>query len=130
MIPMKTSKRLSSARIAWFSTVRTDGSPHTVPVWFVHDEDNLWVASPASSRKIANVRQNDRVTLAVDGSAPESLVAMGRAEIIETFDDRWFATGAFARKYDGFDITAVSVAGPLVLMRIVITRWLLDGSPQ
>ena len=94
MIASKSGRRLAVARIAWFSSVRPDGSPHTVPVWFAHDRDYLWVASPASSRKVANVRHNDRVTLAVDGSAPQSLVAMARAELkwvfglIATLPDR------------------------------------------
>ena len=45
MIGEEIGERLALARTAWYSSVRPDGSPHTVPVWFMHDEVCLWVAS-------------------------------------------------------------------------------------
>ncbi|MEU0239500.1 pyridoxamine 5'-phosphate oxidase family protein [Nocardiopsis sp. NPDC006198] len=130
MVDEETTERLARARIAWFSSVRPDNSPHTVPVWFVHDEDSIWVTSSVSSRKVANVRLNDRVTVAIDGSAPHSLVAQTRAEIIDDMSEHPGVVAGFARKFGGFDITDESIAGPLVLLRLTVTRWLLDGSAQ
>jgi hypothetical protein len=129
MMDEEIRERLSRAKIAWFSSVRPDNSPHTVPVWFTHDEDTIWVASSASSRKVANVTLNDQVTIAIDGSAPHSLVAQTRAEI-DDMSQHPGAVAGFARKYNGFDITDESSTGPLVLIRLTITRWLLDGSAQ
>jgi PPOX class probable F420-dependent enzyme len=123
-------ERLTDAQIAWFSSVRPNGSPHTVPVWFVHDEDSIWVAGSPTSRRARNVRANDQVSIAVDGSAPYSLVAEARAEIIDDPSKHPHAVASYALKYSGFDITDESVAGPLVLMRLTIDRWLLDGSVQ
>jgi nitroimidazol reductase NimA-like FMN-containing flavoprotein (pyridoxamine 5'-phosphate oxidase superfamily) len=130
MMDEQIRQRLARAQIAWFTSVRPDNSPHTVPVWFTHDEDSIWVTSSASSRKVANVRLNDQVTIAIDGSAPHSLVAQTRAEIIDDMSEHPGAIASFARKFNGFDITDESTAGPLVLMRLTITRWLLDGSAQ
>lgn len=123
-------ERLTQAQIAWFSSVRPDGSPHTVPVWFVHDEDCIWVASSPSSRKVANVSRNDRVAIAVDGSAPRTLVAQTRVDLLDDPEEHPGIVADYARKYSGYDITDHSVAGQLVLMRLTITRWLLDGSVQ
>jgi nitroimidazol reductase NimA-like FMN-containing flavoprotein (pyridoxamine 5'-phosphate oxidase superfamily) len=130
MIHRENRERLARAQLAWFSSVLPDHAPHTVPVWFVHDETCLWVASPSSSRKVMNVRLNDRVSLAIDGSAPRSLVALTRAEIVDEVSEYPGVVESFARKYGGFDITVESVGGPLVLLRLTITRWLLDGSTQ
>jgi hypothetical protein len=58
------------------------------------------------------------------------LVALTRAEILDDVSTRPAVVSSFARKYGGFDITAKSFGGHLVLMRLVITRWLLDGSHQ
>jgi nitroimidazol reductase NimA-like FMN-containing flavoprotein (pyridoxamine 5'-phosphate oxidase superfamily) len=123
-------ERLTQAQIAWFSSVRPDDSPHTVPVWFVHDEDSIWVASSPSSRKIANVSRNDRVAIAIDGSAPRTLAAQTKVELLDDPEEHPGIVASYARKYSGYDLTDHSVAGPLVLMRLTITRWLLDGSVQ
>ncbi|WP_298457615.1 pyridoxamine 5'-phosphate oxidase family protein [uncultured Cellulomonas sp.] len=123
-------ERLTHAQIAWFSSVRPDGSPHTVPVWFIHDDESIWVASAPSSRKVANVSRNDRVAIAIDGSAPRTLVAQTSVELIDDPEEHPSIVAGYARKYSGYDLTDHSVAGPLVLMRLTITRWLLDGSAQ
>ena len=48
-------EQLAAARIVWLSSVRPDGSSHTVPVWFVHDVSGSWAASSPSRHKIANM---------------------------------------------------------------------------
>jgi len=48
--------RLDKAETLWFSSVRGNGSPHTVPVWFVYSSGEFWVASPAASRKFETIR--------------------------------------------------------------------------
>ncbi len=108
--------------------MRPDGSPHTVPVWFGHDESGFWVASSPTSRKFANMTQNDQVSLAIDGSAATPLVAQARAEVVGDPAQQPRVVTAFARKYGGFDITAESYAGSPVLLRLVFSRWLLDAS--
>ncbi|MEV0900890.1 pyridoxamine 5'-phosphate oxidase family protein [Actinoplanes sp. NPDC049802] len=130
MIDGEIRERLALAQTAWFTSVRPDRSPHTVPVWFVHDEADLWVASSPSSRKVANVRSNDQVSLAIDGSGGEPLVAQARVDILDELPQYPGVVASFARKYGGFDITTESYSGPLVLLRLSITRWLLDGSAQ
>ena len=56
---------LSREAIVWLSTVRPDGSPHLVPIWFSWDGEQLFVASKPDARKVRNLRVNPRLMLAL-----------------------------------------------------------------
>ncbi|GHO49592.1 TIGR03667 family PPOX class F420-dependent oxidoreductase [Ktedonospora formicarum] len=59
-------ERLRTNKMAWLTTVRPDGRPHTVPVWFLWEGATLLIWSKPHTRKIANLCQNPSVTLALD----------------------------------------------------------------
>lgn len=40
--------------IVWLSTVRPEGTPHLVPIWFSWDGERLFVASKPDARKVRN----------------------------------------------------------------------------
>ena len=80
------TRSLEERLIAWFTTLRSDGSPHTTPAWFIFDENFIWIASGQRNRKVANVLGDPRVGIAIDGSASSPLVAQGRAAIISMAD--------------------------------------------
>lgn len=121
--------RLERERSVWMCTLRPDGSPHVTPVWFVYAEATWWVASAERNRKIRNLMQDPRVSLALeDGRAPA--VAEGRARLHRS-NFRTEITAAFAEKYQGWDITAPEAGAiPRVLIEIPVTRWLLEGRAQ
>jgi PPOX class probable F420-dependent enzyme len=58
---------LSQPVIGRFSTVTADGYPHTVPVWFLLDGDDLLVFAVANTQKVKNARANHRANLAIGG---------------------------------------------------------------
>lgn len=58
-------ERLEKSVIAWFCTVRPDGRPHVVPVWFLWDDGTVLVFSKPD-QKIRNLRENSRVLIALD----------------------------------------------------------------
>ena len=59
--------RLRSNLIAWLTTVRPDGQPDSVPVWFlVRDDETILVYSQPNKTKLRNIRQNPKVTLGLD----------------------------------------------------------------
>ena len=37
------AERLHTEKNVWLCTVRSDGSPHLTPIWFVHHDDAFWV---------------------------------------------------------------------------------------
>lgn len=53
--------------MAWLSTVRPDGQPVTVPVWFLLQEDEtLLLYSQPTSSKLRNLSANPKVSLVLD----------------------------------------------------------------
>ena len=121
----ETLGRLKREDLAWCTTVRPDGSPHTTPVWFCYLEDTWWIASAARNVKVRNLATNPHLSLALqDGAAPA--VAEGRATVhTEAFPAAVVA--AFAAKYTGWDITDHRPDGLRVLLQVTVSRWLLAG---
>jgi PPOX class probable F420-dependent enzyme len=57
---------LKDTRTGKLATVRQDGRPHVVPVWFVLDGDELVFTTGEHTVKAANMRRDPRVTICVD----------------------------------------------------------------
>ena len=72
-------------RTGKLSTVRADGSPHIVPVWFLLEGDDLVFTTEKETVKGHNLLRDDRAALCVDDERPPfSFVALrGRVEISE-----------------------------------------------
>jgi PPOX class probable F420-dependent enzyme len=59
--------RLRSNLIAWLTTVRPNGQPESVPVWFfVQDDETILMYSQPSAVKLRNIAENPRVSFALD----------------------------------------------------------------
>jgi PPOX class probable F420-dependent enzyme len=59
--------RLRGNLMAWLTTVRPDGRPDTVPVWFLLREDEtIVVYSQPGKLKLRNITGNPRVALCLD----------------------------------------------------------------
>lgn len=74
------SSRLSREPTIWLATVRPDGRPHLVPVWFVWLDDKIYVATGSETRKFANMRHNQRVALALP-DPDQVIIIEGEAHI-------------------------------------------------
>jgi len=59
-------ERLRKDPIIWLSSVRPDGRPHLVPVWFLWYGETILIFSQPNAQKIRNLRQNTNVILALD----------------------------------------------------------------
>jgi len=59
--------RLRANLMAWLTTVRPDGRPVSVPVWFLlRDDETILVYSQAAKVKLRNISHNPRVALGLD----------------------------------------------------------------
>ena len=63
----KALERLQSERAGWLTTVAPDGTPQSSPIWFIWDEEGLYLYSRRSPR-VRNVRENPRVSFNLDGN--------------------------------------------------------------
>jgi PPOX class probable F420-dependent enzyme len=59
--------RLRSNLMAWLTTVRPNGQPETVPVWFfVQDDETVVMYTTSGAEKLRNIAANPKVTLVLD----------------------------------------------------------------
>ena len=79
-----TDQRLHAEPMIWLSTVRPDGRPHLVPVWFLWDGATILIFSKPSAQKVRNLRHSPQVMLALDtADEGEDVVLLeGRAELL------------------------------------------------
>jgi len=59
----RAKSRLREEEISWMTTVRPDGQPQTVPVWFLWDEKGFLIYSQPNRQKLRNIAQNPHVGL-------------------------------------------------------------------
>ena len=71
--------------VVWLSTVRPDGAPHLVPIWFWWDGEALLVFSKPGAQKVRNLRAHPSVMLALGDAEDDFDVGLmrGRAEILD-----------------------------------------------
>jgi PPOX class probable F420-dependent enzyme len=77
--------RLQDELIIWLTTVRADGQPQSVPVWFVWDGDSFRIFSQPGKPKLRNIERNPRVGLHLRGTETggDVVVFEGVAELPE-----------------------------------------------
>lgn len=120
---------LAAAHTGVLSTLRADGRPAAVPLWFVLDGADVVVRTRSGSAKAANVRRDPRVSFLVEeGRAWAELRAVaisGRAVAERDPAARARIDAAFAAKYAAFlmpsgapDASRRHYAAPRVHLRI------------
>jgi PPOX class probable F420-dependent enzyme len=63
----RVEARLRQNLMAWLTTVRPDGQPVSVPVWFLMREDGtILLYSTPGKQKLRNIADNPKVSLGLD----------------------------------------------------------------
>lgn len=77
--------RLRAEEVAWLTTVRPDGQPQSVPVWFLWDGEIFLIYSQSGRRKLKNIARNPRVHLNLNSNdhGGDVVRAEGTAEVVE-----------------------------------------------
>ncbi len=79
----RLNRFLATEPVVWISSVRPDGTPHLVPIWFTWDGDTLLVFSKPNAQKVRNLQANPTVMLALGDPTADFDVALveARAEL-------------------------------------------------
>jgi len=79
---VRIDRLLREEPVVWLSTVREDGRPHLVPVWFSWDGERVVVASKPDAVKVRNVRANPQVMVALGEADDDFDVGLVEAEAV------------------------------------------------
>ncbi|MCK5921863.1 MAG: pyridoxamine 5'-phosphate oxidase family protein [Methylococcales bacterium] len=74
--------RLGRESTIWISTVRYDGRPHLVPIWFIWLDDKIYVCTGSKTQKFTNLRNNQNVTLSLPDTS-NVLIIEGEAHVAD-----------------------------------------------
>ncbi len=77
-------QRLRSDIMIWLNSVRPDGRPHSVAVWFLWDGESFLIFSKPNNQKLRNIQHNPNVILALDNTRGGSdvIAVEGKAELL------------------------------------------------
>lgn len=114
----RMDQRLLTDRNIWLATVRSNGKPHLIPIWFVWVNERAYICTTSGSVKIRNITSNPNVSFSLeDGNKPligEALAALVAAPFPIN------VVRAFQTKYN-WDIT--TDPGYDILIELTITKW-------
>jgi PPOX class probable F420-dependent enzyme len=112
-------------RTGKLATVRADGSPDVVPIWFVLDGEDLVFTCMSTSVKARNLARNPRAALSVDDEAfPYAFVTVrGTAELSAPADiGEWCVRIAARYVRNAEEVGARNAALDDLLVRITPTH--------
>ena len=109
---------LEAAHTGILTTLRRDGRPVSVPVWFASLDRRIYVRTPGKTRKVEHVRNDPRATFLVErGDQWIELCAVmvhADVELLEPGPEYDAACAAIDAKYQGFGMAAVAKTGKKV----------------
>jgi PPOX class probable F420-dependent enzyme len=123
----KAEGRLRQNLMAWLTTVRPDGQPVSIPVWFLAREDGtILLYSQPGTQKLRNIASNPKVSLGLDVTdigrnivrmqgvaavAPEEPAAHENPAYLAKYTERMAALFGTPEKFAGLFTTPVVVTG-------------------
>lgn len=117
---------LQQPLIAYLTTITPEGYPHTVPVWFALDGDEIAVIAVRSTRKVAHIQANPRGAVAIGGRPGDGggYLLQGDLRIEEDPDDVWMKRMIY--RYESGDQAEKDIAEwtplDIVVIRLAIKR--------
>jgi hypothetical protein len=120
-------QRLKKSHNYWVTTVKPDGSPHTMVVWGLWQDGHLLFSTGSKSRKARNLAQNAHCVVGTE-HAHEAVIVEGIAEITDVSTRRKFLP-TYERKYKfdmgGMKQDILSMREPVfaVRPRVVFGLW-------
>jgi hypothetical protein len=120
-------QRLKKSHNYWITTVKPDGSPHTMVVWGLWQDGRLLFSTGSKSRKARNLASNPNCVVCTE-HANEAVIVEGIAEIADIAARRKLIP-AYEKKYK-FDLSTMkddllSMKEPVFAVRpkVVFAMW-------
>jgi PPOX class probable F420-dependent enzyme len=66
LTPKEQAELLDSERIVVVSSLGARGWPHSMPLWYVPRDGEIWIYTYAKSQKVRNLERDPRATLLVE----------------------------------------------------------------
>jgi general stress protein 26 len=94
---------LQKTLVARMSVMDSDGYPHTVPVWFGLDGDDIIITSYRDTRKVKYIQANPKGSVAVGGDVDDGggCLIKGKFVIEPDVDHAWL--NKFTYRYEDAD---------------------------
>jgi PPOX class probable F420-dependent enzyme len=96
---------LLEQRVATLATIRPDGQPHLVAMWYAVLDGVVWFETKAKSQKAVNLRRDGRVTVMVESGhtydALRGVALEGRATVVDDPDALWAVGVNVWERYNG-----------------------------
>jgi PPOX class probable F420-dependent enzyme len=97
---------LRGAHTGIVTTLRRDGTPVSLPMWFVALDRRIYLRTPERASKVARLRRDSRVGFLVEAGLRwaelKAVHLTGRAEIVESPEEQANVTAALEAKYRAF----------------------------
>ena len=97
---------LGASHTGIFTSLRSDGVPITLPVWFVALDERIYIDAVATTKKIARIRRDPRVSFLVESGERwrdlRGVHLTGRARIVDEPELQARVSAALGEKYAGF----------------------------
>ncbi|AEH36777.1 pyridoxamine 5'-phosphate oxidase family protein [Halopiger xanaduensis] len=101
-VPDEAERLLESEPLMAHLGTCVDGRPHVAPVWYRYDDGEVEIVT--TGRKLANIRENPRVSLSVQkddaGKTRWMVTLLGTATIVEDEAETADARRRINEKYD------------------------------
>ncbi len=95
---------LEQPHIGVIASLRENGMPYSVPVWWLHEEGNFWVSGTTNRVWCKQLKADSRCSLCIEAitPAPGFIAVDGNAQVFELPDfDIWPISRRLAEKYVG-----------------------------
>src|SRR5436190_1564857 len=88
----RVQRFLATKEVVVLATVRADGAPLAMPMWFLHDPERMTMISVADTQKVRNLRRDPRVCVVAesvgDGGGVRGVIVQGRASLLDDGPER------------------------------------------
>lgn len=116
-------RRLQKSHNYWITTVKPDGTPHTMVVWGLWRDGVFLFSTGRQSRKARNLAENPRCVVCTE-QADQAVIVEGIAEVTVDVELRRSFLKRTERKYDfdmsGFEADILSLKEPIYAVRPVM----------